>query len=125
MLRVMMIMCVVIAEGCAIEVPNTSTAIGETRCNSGECTPGDDDGGNYVDPTSAEAQPTVYQLGLHTTEVARACRWRTDLSGGTCLLCWAYTRLPYADAYACQVCSNSSGNRCGDYNTTLDDWAIA
>lgn len=119
----MMIIFVVVAAGCATDAPNTGVALGETRCNNGQCTPGDDDG--YVDPSSSEAQPTINQLALHTAEVARACRWRTDLSGGTCLLCWAYTRLPYADAYACQVCSNSSGNRCGDYNTTLDDWAIA
>lgn len=116
-----LVMVVVMFAGCADEVQSFSSATQQTRCQQGQCFP-DDDGGGWIDPTSPEAAPAAGAVFNDIGSTVDRCKWR-----GACVLCYNNTAFPYGNgaAYACQVCVDASKNRCGEYNTTLDDWAIA
>lgn len=110
----------VVFTGCTDEA-RLSSATQQTRCQGGQCFP-DDDGGGWIDPTSPEAKPAADAVFDDIGTAADRCRTR-----GSCVLCYNNTRWPWGggSAYACQICVDASQNRCGEYNTTLDDWSIA
>ena len=106
--------------GCVDEPSRVSSATQETACQEGHCLPGDD-GGDWIDPASSIAQPAANAVFGHTGDPVDRCKWK-----GACVVCYNLLDWPFGHAaYACMVCSDSGLNRCGEYNTVLDDWAIA
>lgn len=116
MLRVMMILCVVVAAGCATEVPKTGATEQQEAC-SPDCFPGDD--GDWIDPSAPEAQPAVNLLLTATNNVAVTCKWDVG-EFFTCVSCQGPV-IPGGhhgggQYYGCSVCTLASLNGCGLYS---------
>lgn len=83
-----------------------------------------DNGDDWIDPGSPEAEAAAGAVLADTGTPADACRWQ-----GGCVVCWVlpFPPQPWNNvAYACRVCTTTEGRRCGSYNLDTGDflWAL-